>query len=306
MQLSVIICTHNPRPDYLERTLNALRAQTLPKEQWELLLIDNASNEPLDGKWDLSWHPHARHVREEELGIAAARFRAIKESQGELIVNVDDDNVLFPDYLDLCLQVARDWPLLGAWGGQHLPEFEGDTPPEKWKADFWTNTLSRDVWSNFYDLRSAPAGAGVCIRRRIALKYVELTATDPLRRGLGRKGSKLSGTLTGAEDYDMVFVACDLGMGLGRFVNLKLHHLMPKGRIADDYLLRLYEAYGYSQVVLDSLRGTKHSNPRRIDRLATFYKRLFLKPMERRMEKAYETGRTRAIDELNTISSQAS
>ena len=43
ISISAIICTHNPRPDYLRRVLDALKAQTLPKEQWELLLIDNAS-----------------------------------------------------------------------------------------------------------------------------------------------------------------------------------------------------------------------------------------------------------------------
>jgi hypothetical protein len=45
--LSVILCTHNPRPDYLSRVLASLRGQTLPAEQWEFLLIDNASRQPL-------------------------------------------------------------------------------------------------------------------------------------------------------------------------------------------------------------------------------------------------------------------
>jgi glycosyltransferase involved in cell wall biosynthesis len=31
MFISVIVCTFNPRADYLQRTLGALRAQTLPK-----------------------------------------------------------------------------------------------------------------------------------------------------------------------------------------------------------------------------------------------------------------------------------
>jgi hypothetical protein len=40
---SVVICTHNSRLIYLRRVLEALRSQTLPLEQWELLLIDNAT-----------------------------------------------------------------------------------------------------------------------------------------------------------------------------------------------------------------------------------------------------------------------
>src|ERR1700746_4111324 len=96
---SVVICSHNPRPQYLRRVLDALRNQTLPKERWELLLVDNASTDSLATAWDLSWHRLGRHIRERELGIARARLRGIKATQTELIVFVDDDNVLAPDYL---------------------------------------------------------------------------------------------------------------------------------------------------------------------------------------------------------------
>ena len=34
----VIVCTHNPRLDYLRRTIGGLKRQTLSPEQWELLL----------------------------------------------------------------------------------------------------------------------------------------------------------------------------------------------------------------------------------------------------------------------------
>jgi glycosyltransferase involved in cell wall biosynthesis len=295
--ISAIICTHNPRPDYLERTLNALREQTLPKEQWELLLIDNASKEPLVKSWDLSWHPQTRHIMESQLGLTHARLRGIHETQTDVLVFVDDDNVLFPDYLAECLQIAVTWPVLGAWGGQQFPEFEGGEPNENWKREFWASTLKRDVWSNNYDSATVPIGAGVCIRRPVALKYAELAGSDPLRQRLGRKGSGLSA----AEDYDMAFVACDMGLGLGRFVSLKLHHLMPTARTNDDYLLKLNEGFGYSLAILDALRGIKTFQCSRIDRIVNFYKRLRIPPMKRRMEKAFEAGRKRAIDELNAI-----
>ena len=69
--VSVIICTHNPRPDAFRRVLDSLAAQTLPKAQWELLLVDNASDVRLEPRWPLSWHSNARHVR--EVMVAAKR-----------------------------------------------------------------------------------------------------------------------------------------------------------------------------------------------------------------------------------------
>ncbi len=68
-ELSVITCSHNPRADYLTRVTDALKNQTLDKQCWEYLLIDNASAEPLARSIDLSWQPNARHVREEKLGL---------------------------------------------------------------------------------------------------------------------------------------------------------------------------------------------------------------------------------------------
>src|SRR4051812_40600623 len=40
-----IVCTHNPRADYLRRVLNALRVQSFAVDRWELIIIDNASVE---------------------------------------------------------------------------------------------------------------------------------------------------------------------------------------------------------------------------------------------------------------------
>ena len=73
LDYSVIICSHNPRRDYFDRTLVSLREQTMARERWELLLIDNRSDRPLANVYDLSWHPLARDMREEELGLTPDR-----------------------------------------------------------------------------------------------------------------------------------------------------------------------------------------------------------------------------------------
>ena len=73
LELSVIICSHNPRASYLRRVLEGLRQQTLPRESWELLLVDNASKALLASAFDISWHPNGRHILEQELGLAPAR-----------------------------------------------------------------------------------------------------------------------------------------------------------------------------------------------------------------------------------------
>ena len=251
--LSVILCTHNPRPDYLGRVLDALKAQTLPKEQWELLLIDNASKEPLARSWDLSWHPHVRVIREDELGLTPARLRGIKESTGGLLVFVDDDNVLSREYLTTALAVADQWPHLGAFGGSIKGEFEA--PPPDWITPHFEGLvvceLDRDYWSNLGGWSWAtPYGAGLCIRRRVAEDYGAKVVASPLRRMLGRTGLGMGA----GEDSDVAWCAVDLGMGTGRFAALKITHLIPRSRLTGDYVVRLMAGFAASGEILSVIR----------------------------------------------------
>ncbi len=287
MTLSVLIRAHNPRMDYLARVLQALREQDLPCSEWELLLIDNASCIPLAGTCDLSWHPHAHCVVETKVGHTHALLRAIREAQSELLVIVDDDNVLAPDYLLECTRIGGKWPSLGAWGGQQFPEFEGGEPQEAWKRDFWTSQLEKEIWSNNYDRETAPIGAGVCIRRTVASRYTKLAAAHPLRLNL-----------ESAEDIDMAFTACDMGLGIGRFASLRLLHLIPRQRLTDDYLFRLIEGFSYSETIVIALRRGIPAKQSRVDRLVDFYKSLRIPKLQRRMARAVAEGRTRAANDL--------
>jgi glycosyltransferase involved in cell wall biosynthesis len=292
MQLSVIICCHNPRRDYLARVLEALKAQTLSTDNWELLVVDNASESSVAASHNISWHPNVRHVREGTLGLIPARVRGIREATGDLLVFVDDDNVLEPDYLERAITIGEAWPILGVWGGQQIPEFEDGEPREVWKRDFWTLRLVRDIWSNNYDRFAVPNGAGICIRRAVAMKYVEFVRPDSLRSSLGRSG----GGMNSSEDIDMAFTACDLGLGTGKFAALSLIHLIPKRRLSDDYLFRLIEGIAYSEAIVLAVRGDPPTKISRVDRLVELYKNLRMNELQCRTARARALGRTRALN----------
>jgi glycosyltransferase involved in cell wall biosynthesis len=260
MKLSVIICTHNPHPDYLRRTLDGLKAQTLPLEQWELLLIDNASQEPVAGSWDLSWHPRARHVREEKLGVTPARLRGIEESRSELVVMVDDDNILRADFLAKVIEVSTEHPFLGAWGGNIEGEFEHEVP--EWLKPHLhilaVRAVKRDHWSNYYaDYRSMPVGAGLCIRRPIAVAHARALAARPSSMDLDRKGA----SLVSGGDIDFALTAHDCGFGTGVFPRLQMTHIIPKARMTVDYICRLREGIEYSTHLLRSQRNPRYTPP---------------------------------------------
>jgi glycosyltransferase involved in cell wall biosynthesis len=283
-ELSVIICAHDPRPNYLARTLEALRAQTLGKEHWELLLVDNGSAQPLAKTVDLSWHPLGRHVAESELGLSSARRRGMAEALAELMVFVDDDNILDPDYLAQALRIRRDWPQLGTFGsGATIPEFELEPKPHL--RELVPNLALRDEpaarWSNVFPCGEAtPWGAGLCITRRAAEAYIHDERHASLSISDRRGKSLLSGG-----DVEMSFAACDAGLGMGVFPQLKLTHLIPKERVSEAYLVRLFEGILTSNYMLSyKWKGHRPPSPLSARALVSVAKNALLRRgLERRM-----------------------
>ncbi|NJN10968.1 MAG: glycosyltransferase family 2 protein [Richelia sp. RM2_1_2] len=304
--ISVIICTHNPRNQYLTRVLQSLKTQTLSKESWELLLIDNASDKVLLSEIDLSWHPQSRYLREDELGLTPARLRGIKESQGETIVFVDDDNVLEPDYLEVVLRISKNYPVIGAWGGQTIPEFEVEPPI--WTKPYWgylaVLEFQEDKWSNLlHQNETSPCGAGMCVRKNVANKYADLIKYDSARLKLGRKGlDEKSQILLSGEDKDLAFTACDIGLGTGIFTALRLKHLIPANRVTTEYFVRLIEGTSYSTKILESLRGKMPdiSEPFWKRKLSEFYKLQKMHPQERPFFKAQLRGEELARKQVSS------
>jgi len=265
--LSVIIPTHNPQPERLRRTLAGLRAQTLPVSEWELVLVDNASADAAAfARLDLGWQGRARVVREEQLGLTAARLRGFAESRGQLLVLVDDDNVLDPGYLAAVVRHFAVDAELGAIGGRSHPEFEAPPPP--WTREFDGVLALRDpgatpqraAWSDSqprgYPV-CAPIGAGLALRRSGAEAYAAALANDSRRRSFDRTGAQL---ISGG-DNDLIMTILAGGQAVAYFPDLQLTHLIPPRRSERSYLGALNRAIARSWVRVLALHGIRPWRP---------------------------------------------
>jgi hypothetical protein len=293
MKVGVIICTHNPRPDYFSRCLAALRQQMLGFEHWDLLIVDNLTERPISDTVDLSWHPRALVVRETTLGLTPARLRGISETDADLLVFVDDDNLLAPDYLQRAVAIAIERPFLGSWSGQCLPEF--DVPPPPWTRPYWgtlcIREFDKDVWSNLPLLpETMPCGAGLCVRRPVAMHYLSLYEQGARSMILDRIGT----SLVSGGDNDLAACACDLQLGVGLFCALKLVHLMPPQRLTEDYLCRLVEGIEYSGAILMAMRGAPRSPRGLIGQAIDFLRVMRRRGPERNIQRAAFRGRAAA------------
>lgn len=298
--LSVVIPTRNPDRDSLTAVLAALRQQSLSEAAWELIVVDNGSSTSLDSTDQLDGHRRWRVVREDTIGLTHARMRGFTEARGEVIVLVDDDNVLDAGYLEEALSIGRGAAYLGAWGGIIRPRYEDArlAPPQTLHSLLTLRDAAEDSWSNDpAHHASTPWGAGLCVRASVARQYIEELESSELRRSLDLSGSRL---LYGG-DTDITYTACRMGLGKGVFRSLTLEHLIPATRCSAEYLCRVAEGRGYSEILHHvALHGAlPHETTSLSARLLRGYRRLRLPPLERQVMAAHDRGRRQALRELS-------
>ncbi len=279
LNICIIIRTLNPHRPTLARVLDGLRRQTYPRAHTELLIIDNASQPPLDADaLGLEWHPGARVIREETPGKAVAQRRGIREaaSGSELLLFVDDDNLLREDYLATGARMAEEFPQLGAWGsGSIRLEFE-QPPPDSVRGLTWVLTAwdyPYDVWSSLRNLNlSVPAGAGMFVRRNIAQRWVELFDASPIRQALWLHRTP---AILFSEDTDLALTAPDLGLGTGIFRALHIDHLVRAEKVSAPRLLNLVANQQCAEVIIKAVRGLDpRSRSQRLRQSANDYGKL--------------------------------
>lgn len=259
VDLSVVICTHNPSKARLYRVLEALANQSLIKSRWELVVVDNCSKPPVSSwlLFDNALGGNSRITAESELGLTPARLAGIKATSGPIIVFVDDDNVLDGDYLSTAVNMFEDEPHVGVAGGIIEGEFE--TQPHGWAEPYLhllgvRNFGERPMRALVYNLVGPwePIGAGMVIRRPVVERYLEI-AEDPLRRRLDRVGQGVGS----CGDTDMARCATDLGCFMAYEPRLHITHVIPAARLRFGYFLRLCRNLKRSGILLDRMRTGK-------------------------------------------------
>jgi len=289
MKASFLICGHNSRGDLLERVVAACVAQEGLSEADEILLVDSGSSPAL--QVPAAGAERVRLVREEQPGLARARVCGIRHSTGEVLIFVDDDTVLYPDYLVQARRILAERPYLAAIGGQLLPEYEGPLPLPEHYYRYWLaiREFDQESWTNRWeDFAATPIGGGMVVRRAVADAWAKLCETTPWRMGMGRSG----GALTGGEDRDLVHAACTLGFGVGVFPELRLTHVFPPHRLRPEFLVRIAEGNAQSDAFL---RGMLNENLQRpsdtiVQQAAFFLRGLRKGKVERAIAKATRRG----------------
>jgi glucosyl-dolichyl phosphate glucuronosyltransferase len=175
MDVSVILCTFN-RCQRLAKALESVAAsQVAGSISWEILVIDNNSNDQTRGAVERlsDRHPGRIHyVFERQQGKSYALNTGIREARGEILAFMDDDVEVDPLWLENLRNAMRDGKWSGV-GGRILPEAEF-TPPR------WLETTRRyalaplalfDLGLKAGELNEPPFGTNMAFRKEMFSKY---------------------------------------------------------------------------------------------------------------------------------------
>ncbi|HEY2944446.1 MAG TPA: exopolysaccharide biosynthesis glycosyltransferase EpsD [Vicinamibacteria bacterium] len=98
-RVSVVVATYE-RPESIERLVRQLGAQELAADEFEIVVVDDGSAEPTAPRLQRLSLPCALTVlTQRNAGAACARHRGIVAARGELVVVLDDDMQVGPEFL---------------------------------------------------------------------------------------------------------------------------------------------------------------------------------------------------------------
>ena len=272
--ISLVVCTYN-RDRFIRTTLERIASCSVPEEGFEIVLVDNNSTDSTASECAsfASARPEVRYryFLETSQGLSFARNRGIAEAEGDIIVFLDDDSFVEPDYLVNLSARMAEYPDASAFGGRIDPLFESGKAPGwlcKWTLSWVSAIDNGDVVSLFKGGRY-PIGANMGFRAA-ALKGIPGFDTS-----LGRTGKNL----LGGEEKEIFGRISAAGGKIYYFPDVKVRHVIPERRTTRDYIIRFARGIGYSEYVRCSRKGGSTLLRRRFSELVKWAATIVLWPL---------------------------
>lgn len=198
--VSFLISTHNRR-DILLGSLGHVLACGLPEDQFEIIVVDNAST---DGTAlsVASQFPMVRVIHKSQNHGSCAKNFALEEAGGQYVVFLDDDSYPLPGSIRRMVEHFESDPKLGVAG---------------FTISLRDGTRECSAYPNVFH------GCGAGLRRR-ALDHVGFLPTDFFMQ---------------AEEYDLSLRLLDAGWNIQTFEDLHVTHLKTPSARSSDRTMRL-------------------------------------------------------------------
>ena len=228
----------------LMQTLQSVIEQTLPREEWECVVVNNNSTDSTTADFEAfaARYPdyNLRMVLETNQGLSYARNRGIRESEGEYIAIVDDDERIAPEFVASYVALFDDVPDAVAAGGPIVAEYPTGRP--RWMSAFTERPIANTMYFGEevreFPRGRVPGGGNMALRRSAVRRYGVFDTS------LGYVGE----SLVGGEESDL-FERLQIAEAKYYYVpKAVMYHIIPKEKLTTEYLRRLSYNVGVSQL----------------------------------------------------------
>ena len=109
MKVSIIVPIYNVEA-FLKKCVDSLLAQDLPREDYEIILVDDGSTDGCGALCDTlaAAHSNIRVIHQKNRGLSGARNSGIPVATGEYVIFVDSDDYLEPNVLGELVKQMED------------------------------------------------------------------------------------------------------------------------------------------------------------------------------------------------------
>ena len=251
--ISILISTYNGSKR-LGETLDALANINIKDIPFvELIIVDNASTDNtyvfVKDRWELLGSPFPlTTLIEKTPGKIYAQELGLTYTKGKYIIICDDDNSLFPDYLQIGYKYLNENPSVGVLGGHGIRAATQTYPDwfDKYSYFYGCAPQAKET-GNVNSVRNVVYGAGMWFRFDAYQKTKELGYTFILT---GRQGKKL----IAGEDSELCWIIRFQNYEIWYIDEMKFYHHITSNRLTEEYREKLILGMTES-----GLNGTIHN-----------------------------------------------
>lgn len=229
-KISVIIPTYN-RGNIITKTIYSFIEQSLPKENYEIIIIDNNSadntREVIEEIIRSNKSPKIKYILEPRQGVHWARNRGAKETENEILYFTDDDMEADKNLLEEILKVFNLNDKIGTATGIVLPKFEINPP--KWILRHCYNSILSLNPKKEKDLIFSSGDIGVFSCHQAVKKEV-------LTKAGGFNPENVKGKWIGDGETGLNKNIKRLGYKFAYTSKSIIYHLIPKERLDQKYI----------------------------------------------------------------------
>ncbi|NNH68050.1 glycosyltransferase family 2 protein [Rhizobium laguerreae] len=236
--VSVLFSSYNGASRRLRYMLESLVCQDLPHDRWELVAVDNNSN---DDTFDLltsySDKLPITILQQRKPGKSGALNLALDRVNGDIVVITDDDIRAEPNWLKAIVDCAVAYPGYGVFGGRIVPDWEKEP-----KGLFINWIPMGSTFAIVDETQSGPCdptkvwGPNTIIRRELlgtSVRYRE--DIGPLPGGMFAMG----------EDQEIIMRLSGRGVKPYHCAEAIVHHWIPASSVNELWIQKRGERLGY-------------------------------------------------------------